>query len=211
MSLKSKYAVTLLELMVVVMIIGILSSIAVTVYTGQVERARFAAARDTIRQLELAITRYEVDSGQVPPSSSGNLLAPNAIDAIVPTWGCGYLQVALLHSLSGDVYYPLSYRWVGPYLELDSEQLGDLYGQPLTSAIPKPSVQILDPWGGPYYYTRSDDYVSFGGTRRPPTDPYYDTETYYNPTTYQIFSMGPNGTTNAIPYRGLEDDDVNNW
>ena len=38
----SERAITLLELMVVVMIIGILSSIAVTVYTGQVEKARIA-------------------------------------------------------------------------------------------------------------------------------------------------------------------------
>ena len=65
-----KTAVTLLELLVVVMILGILSTIAVTVYTGHVERARVAACRDIIRQIELAVNRYEVDTGQLPPSSS---------------------------------------------------------------------------------------------------------------------------------------------
>ena len=37
---QNQSAVTLLELLVVIMIMGILASIAVTVYTGHVDRAR---------------------------------------------------------------------------------------------------------------------------------------------------------------------------
>ncbi len=209
---KIQHGVTLLELLVVVLIIGILSTIAITVYTGQVDRARYAAAADTIRQLEMAITRYEVDTGHLPPSGSGTNLAPSPPNPAIPATGCGYLQLSLLHSLSGDVYQPLHYRWMGPYLELDTRQLGDLNGQPMTSSTPKASVQILDPWYQPYNYIKHQDYQDFGGTRRPSTDPFYPEETYFNPTTFQIFSKGRNMTTNENAFeRGLEDDDITNW
>jgi general secretion pathway protein G len=209
MKRKEKTGVTLLELLVVVLIIGILSTIAVTVYVGQVERARYAAAHHTIRSLELAVTRYEIDVGQYPPSSSGPTLNP--VSPISPSTGCGYLQVALLHSLSGDVYHPLDKRWLGPYMEFDQAQLSDLDGSPVSASTPKSQIQFLDPWGTPYTYTRSQDYDAFGGTELWPDDPYRDTETYYNPKTIQIFSMGANGTTYPVPYRGLETDDVTNW
>ncbi|MCD6386484.1 prepilin-type N-terminal cleavage/methylation domain-containing protein [Candidatus Sumerlaeota bacterium] len=203
--------VTLIELLVVIMIIGILSTIAVTTYTGQVERARYAACRETIHQLEMAITQYKIDVGQLPPSGSGTNLAPSPPNPTAPATGCGYLQLALLHSLSGDAYHPLDYHWFGPYLELDSRQLGDINGQPISGSTPKAGVQILDPWYQPYYYIRYQDYDTFGGTERLADDPFYPNETYYNPSSFQIFSMGRNMKTYAVPYRGLETDDVNNW
>ncbi len=208
---KLKQGVTLIELLVVIMIIGILSTIAITSYTGQVERARYAACRDTVHQIEMAVTSYEIDVGQLPPSGSGTNLAPSPPNPSSPATGCGYLQVALLHSLSGNAYNPLDYRWVGPYLDVDQRQLGDLDGNPVEFSTPRASVQILDPWYQPYYYVRSQDYDSFGGTERPTDDPFFPEETYYNPVTFQIFSMGRNGITNPVPYRGLETDDVANF
>jgi len=197
------------------MIMGILASVAVTVYTGHVDRARVAACRDTIRQLELAVNQYEVDTGQYPPPSSGLPIAPDDLlyegNATQGSFGCGYLQLALMHSLSGNLYEPLHYRWLGPYIELDEDQVGDRFGLPVTASTPKGYVQILDPWGSPYYYLRTVDYASLGGTEYPTDHPFYSTETYYNPSTFQIFSMGRNGTTYSVPYRGEETDDVNNW
>lgn len=209
-----QFAVTLLELLVVVMIMGILASIAVTVYTGHVDRARVAACRDMIRQMELAINRYEVDTGQLPPSSSGLTFAPDDVIYEVTgggSFGSGYLQLALSHSLSGNLYRPLHYRWLGPYIELDEDQIGDRFGMPPSASTPQGYVQILDPWGNPYYYLRADHYASMGGTEYPHNHPFYATETYYNPSSFQIFSLGRNGTTYAVPYRGEETDDVNNW
>lgn len=212
---KNQSAVTLLELLVVVVIMGILASIAVTVYTGHVDRARVAACRDTIRQLELAINRYEVDTGQLPPSSSGLPIAPNQLlyegNATIGSFGSGYLQLALIHSLSGNLNAPLHQRWIGPYIQPDEDQLGDRYGFPVSITTPKGYVQLLDPWGLPYYYIRLDHYASLGGTQYPSTHPYYSSETYYNPSSFQIFSTGRNGSTYSAPYRGEETDDVNNW
>jgi prepilin-type N-terminal cleavage/methylation domain-containing protein len=209
--------VTLLELIVVVLIIGILSTIAVSVYTGQVERARIAAARDIVSQIEHAVARYEIDLGQYPPSGYGTQLSPQALNYQLgpsgESLGSGYLQVALVHSLSGNVYQPLDRRWLGPYLEPNDNQLGSIQGVLLsqTSGLTRPEIQILDPWGTPYYYMRHNDYATMGGTQLLPGNPYRSSETYYNPSTVQIFSMGPNGRTYDVPYRGLETDDINNW
>ena len=212
---EMKSAVTLLELLVVVVIMGILASVAVTVYTGHVDRARVAACKDTIRQLELAINQYEVDTGQLPPSSSGLPIAPDQLiyegNAFTGSFGSGYLQLALIHSLSGNFHQPLSYRWLGPYIQPDEDQLGDRNGLPVTLSTPKGYVQLLDPWGLPYYYLRSDHYPTMGGTQYPNTHPFYASETYYNPSSFQIFSKGRNGSTYPVPYRGEETDDVNNW
>ena len=212
---QKKTAVTLLELLVVVMIMGILASVAVTVYTGHVDRARVAACRDTIRQLELAVNRYEVDTGQLPPSSSGLTYAPDSLvyegNATQGSFGSGYMRLALVQSLSGNMYEPLHYRWLGPYLELDEDQIGDRDGMPVTASTPKGYVQILDPWGLPFYYIKTADYSSLGGTEYPNDHPFYATETYYNPSSFQIFSQGRNGSTYPVPYRGEETDDVTNW
>lgn len=206
-----KLGVTLLELLVALLIVAILSSVAVSVYTGQVERARYARARDEIRQIELACHRYEVDTGQFPPSGSQTN----------PTLGCGWLQEALLHSLSGNALSPIDYRWQGPYIDFDYNQFGDingnafdptlLGGDPVGPALARGDIQLFDPWRKPYLYIRFDNYATHGGTELPITNPYRLTETYYNPTTFQIISNGRDGQTLAIPNRGLATDDVANF
>lgn len=192
--------VTLLELLVALLIIAILSSVAVSVYTGQVERARYARARDEIRQLEIACHRYEVDTGQFPPSGSLGVYA-----------GCGWMQLALLHSLSASAVRPLDYRWQGPYMEFDANQFGTLAGGPIVSGITPPELQILDPWKTPYLYIRNTEYGAANATLLPVSNPYRNTETWYNPTTFQIISFGRDRQTLAPPNRGLAPDDVSNF
>jgi len=74
--------VTILELLVVLAILGLLVTIAYTVYSGHIFRAKITAAVTQIHELELACAQYEVDTGQYPPSSSGSRLAPGPIDPI---------------------------------------------------------------------------------------------------------------------------------
>src|SRR5262245_29463523 len=104
-------AVTMVELLVVVLIIGILATVATGVYTGEARRARVAATSDLIRQLEVGITRYEVDTGALPPSGSGNGLNPQQNQqggAVNRLNGSGYLHVALIYSMSGSANRPAS-------------------------------------------------------------------------------------------------------
>lgn len=207
-----KRGVTLMELVVVLVIVSLLSTIAVGIYTKEVVRAKVSRARAEIRTMEVAIQRYHTDTGQYPPSGSGTQLAPNSLDQSTPYAGSGYLQVALRASLSGNSNQPLSLRWNGPYLDWDENKLGTLNGDPITATTPKPSISYLDPWGNPYYYINSNDYSSLGGTHLPTSNPYFSTETYFNASTFQIVSFGPNGTTNTQPNRiGTDIDDITNW
>jgi prepilin-type N-terminal cleavage/methylation domain-containing protein len=206
--------VTILELMVVLVIISILSTVAVGVYSKEILRARYAKTRAEIHTLELAITRYEIDTGQYPPSGSGSTIAPSGITTSGTARGSGYLQLALRNSLNNDPYEPLSSRWKGPYVEWDYNRLGLLDGTPLTDVsdtVSPGNISFLDPFGYPYYYIRSSDYETRGGTELDSSSPFYPNETYYNPSTFQIISLGPNGQTYTDPGRGLEADDVSNF
>jgi prepilin-type N-terminal cleavage/methylation domain-containing protein len=208
--------VTIIELLVVLAILGLLATIAYSVYSSHVLRAKIAATALQIRELETACTQYQTDTGQYPPSSSGTRLAPQPIDpgnnpgegAV----GCGYMITALLATLNGDMHNPLDARWKGPYIELDQSHLGTITGQPLdpTQTTAMPQVQLLDPFGTPYYYVRSEDYATFGGTRLPTNSP-FATEIWFNPSTIQIVSWGPNLASNPRPFMGTDVDDITNF
>lgn len=206
--------VTLLELLVVLVIISILSSVAVGVYSNQVMRAKYSRTRAEIRTLEVAITTYEVDTGHLPPSGSGTNLAPNSPNPSSPYQGSGYLQLALRGSLNGNPHAPLTPRWQGPYVDWDYNRMGNLQGQPITGGganTALPSISFLDPFGNPYYYIRHQDYEQLGGTRLPSQNPFFQTETWYNPSTFQIVSFGANGTSMVHPRVGEEVDDITNF
>lgn len=209
-------AFTLVELLAVCLILGLLATVAVGVYTNQVERARIAAARQTISELEMAANRYQVDVGTYPPSGSGTL--PFASNA--PAVGCGYLELALIHSMSGNSQSPNTPLWKGPYISIQNQYLGDSNGNnfamnPLLPGLTPGQVQIIDPWGKPYRYVRygpsPDDYATMGGTKLPTGHPFAATEVYYNPNTFQIVSDGNDGVTPAPPNVGTDSDDVTNF
>jgi prepilin-type N-terminal cleavage/methylation domain-containing protein len=214
--------VTLLELLAVLLIIGILSTMATGVYIGESRRARLAATKDLIRQLELAITRYEIDLGSLPPSGSGDLSTPAARNN-----GSGLLHAALVHSMSGNSTVPASPLWRGPYITFQVEQLAPASETEFQAG----RINILDAYGNALSYINKNDYnaasSSFnGGTQiftgsgvpagtnpnLPAPNPYAGLgETNYNQQTYQIISRGENGVTPAAPFAGTDYDDVTNF
>lgn len=209
---NKKLGLTIIELTVVILILSILSAIAVGVYTGYLERARYVAARSTIEELELAISRYEVDLGEFP--LSGRYTGPLPASGqhfVSPIDGNGNLMLCLMHSTSADANNPSDPRWFGPYIKPQFDDMGDHTGQPIVSSTAVTNVNLLDPWGNPYRYVRSSDYTSAGATEQT-SSPFYSTEVYYNPLTYQIFSLGPDGVTEPDSKDfGLGPDDVNNF
>ncbi|MBX3729805.1 MAG: prepilin-type N-terminal cleavage/methylation domain-containing protein [Candidatus Sumerlaeia bacterium] len=212
MNKRFAHGVTLLELIVVLVIIAILSTVAVGVYTKEVLRAKITRTRAEIRTLEVAINRYQIDTGQFPPSSTGTSLAPNPLNPVAPFRGSGYLQVALRASLNGNSSVPLNLRWIGPYIDWDENRFGTLTAAPITGSTSPAEIQFLDPFFTPYHYIRSEDYATLGGTFLPLTNPYAATETYYNASTFQLISFGPNATSNLTPNQlGTDNDDITNW
>ena len=203
---------TVMELLTVVLIISILSVMASGVYFNQVRRARFAAARSEIRELELAVHRYEVDLGEFPMSSSGD---PTTFNPVAPYFGNSYLYLMLQKSISGNSLAPADSNWQGPYMSFADRKVA--FVEISFSDIFEP--MFLDPWGQPYHYVRGgeigangpQDYFELDGTELPSNDPFATNETYYNAKSFQIFSTGPNETTWVAPRQGLQSDDVTNF
>lgn len=219
---------TLLEMLIVSLIIAILTTIAVTTVTGLTQRARIAATRGTIRTMEIAANRYEIDLGEYPISSTGTLFA-TAVNQNDPGTGCGYFFLSVMHSLSGNAADPLDLRWSGPLMDIEENQIGDIedinntWGQVdnvyfgFIGSETAATQQLLDAWGQPFRYVRSgpgtgsiEGYIDFGGTMFPSGSPFATLETYYNYGRFQIVSLGPDGTTFTIPDVGLGDDDITN-
>jgi len=62
---------TLIEIMAVVLIMGLLAGIVGTVVVNQIDQARTQTARAQIKQLESALTFYQMDNGRFPTSEQG--------------------------------------------------------------------------------------------------------------------------------------------
>ena len=62
---------TLIEIMAVVLIMGMLAAIVGTFVVGQIDKARVATARAQIKQIESALTFYQMDNGRFPTSEQG--------------------------------------------------------------------------------------------------------------------------------------------
>ena len=226
-------AFTLIEMVVVVMIIGILTSILMPVLTNQILKARVARTKADIRTLEVAINRYMIDNGEYPPSGSYDFRTEDPSEggdmpANPVATGSGLLVLALVHSIRANSSDEPAPTWDGPYISPSEEQL-DFNGFPSgTRGAPTSrdlgclvngrgkddkdyNDQLLDAFGEAFRYIRATDYANYGGTVLPADDPFYTSETWYNPRTYQLVSCGPNKISRPNPQVGLDADDIRNF
>ena len=68
-------AFTLIELMIVVVILGILSAIAIPKYSDVTESARYAACRSNLRNIVEALTLYSAENGGFPAGNGWKKLS----------------------------------------------------------------------------------------------------------------------------------------
>ena len=140
---------TLVELLVVIAILGILMSLVMAGAQAARRRGAIAKGKSAIAALETAISMYQGDMGDYPPSGNE----------------------ALVKALQDDPNKP---DWQGPYMEFKHDELKD--------------GEYIDPWGKPYTYVSSTD-----GSPE------------HRQTSYDLYSLGPNGKDDA----GAGDDLVN--
>lgn len=71
----SKAGFTLIELMIVVVILGILSAIAIPKYQDVTESARHAACRSNLRNIAGGLNMYLAENNQYPPGNGWKKLS----------------------------------------------------------------------------------------------------------------------------------------
>ena len=143
---------TLVELLVVIFIIGLLSAVLVPAVFGAHQRSLAKACKAEIQQLEQALTLYEVDYRDFPPSSLQDLglKVSNKINE-----GCESL-VLTLSSRRNEMSY-FSFR--EDRLENTDADRAPVTAQKLTNSVftTNELFELIDPFGNPYIYFHAND------------------------------------------------------
>jgi len=93
-SQKRVRAITLVELLLAIAILGTLSAIAVPTYNNYIDKARNSTAMTDIREMELGIVRFQAERGRLPDP-----LAEAGIPIQRDPWGRPY-QYTIIQGLS---------------------------------------------------------------------------------------------------------------
>jgi len=130
--LKTPSAFALIELLIVIAIIGILTSLLFPAVNSAIDAARKAQAKNDVVQIATAVTAYETKHGRLPNTNSG-----------VQTVGGDFLS-----ALGGSNAAALNPRQV-VFIELQNARKGK-------SGIT--NGNYVDPWGGSYRIAFDHDY-----------------------------------------------------
>lgn len=117
---RGQQGFTLLELLVVMVIIGLLTSYVAPRYFTQVGKSEVKTARAQIDALEKALDQYRLDTGHYPTTEQG-LAALNARPANEPKWEGPYLKRDVPPDPWGK---PYNYKQPGEHGEFDLYSFG---------------------------------------------------------------------------------------
>jgi general secretion pathway protein G len=107
--------VTLLELLVVLVILGLLAGYVAPKYFAQIGKSEVKTAKAQIDGLEKALDQYRIDTGHYPTTEQG-LAALNTKPADEAHWDGPYLKKAVPNDPWGK---PYQYRMPGEHGEID--------------------------------------------------------------------------------------------
>ena len=108
-SQKHMRALTLLELLLVIAILGTLGAIAVPTYGNYIDRARNATAMVDIREMELGIVRFQAERGRLP-----NTLDEAGLTTLLDPWGRPYQYFVIQGKDKHDLHGVRKDRFVHP-------------------------------------------------------------------------------------------------
>lgn len=106
---KQNKGFTLVELLVVISLIGILSTLVIANLNSARERARDAQRKSDLRNIQTALRLYYNDNAGYPASSSYNIVACNG----TCTWGSAWVNssTTYMNILPKDPLSTQSYRY----------------------------------------------------------------------------------------------------
>jgi prepilin-type N-terminal cleavage/methylation domain-containing protein len=207
--MRRKRAFTLVELLIVIGIIGVLSSILIPTVAGVRRKQRRKETALFVNRLKLALEQYAADFGDFPPSN------PKLVG--LPSNNVNDGNESLVRCLSTK-------KKSGPYFEFPEELLKNLDGDKLTSGNPTDSYittrdlfEVVDPYGNPYIYIHNADYdktfkyqvgdeevgsVKVTGTKSKKTGQFHGFKSF------QLWSLGSHGNDVA---GDEEDGEMTSW
>lgn len=114
---RNAYGLTLIEVMVVVVILGVLAALIVPSVMSRPDDARIVAARQDIATIVQALKLYRLDNHRYPSAEQGlqALVSPPTVPPLPPNWKSG----GYLERLPKD-------PWGNPYLYLNPGVRGEV-------------------------------------------------------------------------------------
>jgi general secretion pathway protein G len=85
-------AFTLIELLLVLVILAVLASVSIPLYSGYVTRARRDGTLAEIANLKTAIARFEMDTSRYPTTEEGLYALVHAPADLTATWAGPYIE-----------------------------------------------------------------------------------------------------------------------
>ncbi len=200
---------TLVELLVVLAIIGGLAALITPMLRRARVRAKINSAKQEIQRLSLTLEAHQFDFGDYPPTD---------LESFYEVSGNGINSG--IESLVGHL---ATRNKGGPYFIFKEEHLDNQDGDRLENKELFKDLnwifgdaqlrEYLDPWGNPYVYFHNRDYgSSFTVYQRDRKKTLAGaqfsekTASYHSLTTFQIWSVGPNGKN-----ENGEGDDLGSW
>lgn len=99
-----KHSFTLIEMVIVIVIIGLLASIATPLYFRHVNTSKITTAKAQIQLFEQAILDYRLDTGKLPTQAQGlNILIEK--DQSVKNWKGPYIKGIPLDPWKNEYIY----------------------------------------------------------------------------------------------------------
>ena len=94
---KKQHGFTLIELMTVIVLVGIMASIAYPIYSGFVDRARRSKVMGDMGQIQIALAKFLTDTNGALPLS----LAAVGLDTLRDPWGNPYQYLKIENEAGG--------------------------------------------------------------------------------------------------------------
>ena len=185
---------TLVEILVVLAILTLLAAVLSVSWGSFQRKAKVNATKALLKQIYVALDSYKQDFGRFPPSTLQDfkISVANSVNLGIES------LVACL----------LTQKKNGPYLEYDTKKLTN-YDKDVVANFNQSvnksgqAYEYTDVWKNPLIYIHARDYQNYqrvsqyqgrGGkvfSVQPAKDPKLNN--YYNPLTFQLWSLGPNG------------------
>ena len=200
---------TLVELLVVMSIIAILAGLSMTAIMYSGESGRISSEETRLQNLIVYAKNYETEHGDYPPSSLADFGVKGANKT---NDGIEAFYAALQTRRHGGPFIDdvkVDERSNTDKDKLSATQLKKIAARLDWTREGNQIFELTDLWGNPYVYIHSNDYKTVGQLQnsegklsavRAVKDP--DTGGYVHPTSFQIWSLGPNGVND----NGGEDD-----